>query len=103
MTGNPHAEILSLCEAMLASAHEQDWIAVANLEAARSALLNNLLEGQPPVSVEWQAEVLPRILDYDRELLRLGESAHTELSGKIIQFRHGQRAQTAYADAGCDY
>lgn len=100
MTENPQEEILSLCEAMLASAHEQDWVAVANLEAVRGALLNNLLDGQQPASLEWQAEVLPRILDCNRELLRLGESAHTELSGKIIQFRHGQRAQTAYTNAG---
>lgn len=101
-TDNPLDEILSLCEAMLASAREQDWVTVANLEAARSVLLNTLLEGPQRPVPEFLAGIFQRIVDYDRELLHLGESAHAELSGQILQFRQGRRAQTAYSDAGSE-
>jgi Flagellar protein FliT len=98
--GNPLEEVLSLCEAMLASAREQDWVTVANLEATRGVLLNNVLADQPQPLPEWLARSYSRILDCDRELMKLGEVAHVELAGKILQFRHSQRAQAAYSDAG---
>lgn len=99
---NPLDEVLSLCEAMLASAREQDWVTVANLEVTRSSLLHHLLESEHQPAAESLASALPRILECDRELLRLGEPAHAELAGKILQFRQGQRALSAYGDAGDD-
>lgn len=102
MTESSLDEVLSLCEAMLASAHEHDWVTVANLEATRSRLLHSLFEGEHRPSPEFLAAGLPRVLEYDRELLKLGEPAHAELAGTILQFRQGRRAQSAYGDAGSD-
>ena len=87
---------------MLESARAQDWIAVANLEVARSALLRQALEVADRPSVEVLAAALPRILECDRALLALGEGARTEISAKLLEFRQGRRAHAAYSDGGRD-
>lgn len=98
----PLDEAVALSAAMLESARAQDWITVANLEAARSALLHDALEGCARPSAEALAAALPKILDCDRALIALGEAARTEISATLLQFRHGQRARTAYSENGQD-
>ena len=98
----PLDEALALSAAMLEAARAQDWIAVANLEAARSALLRDALEGSARPSAAELATALPKILDCDRALIELGEAARTEISAKLLEFRQGQRARVAYSDSGPD-
>ena len=98
----PLDEALALSTAMLESARAQDWIAVANLEVARSALLRQALEAADRPPAEVLAVVLPKILECDRELLALGEAARTDVSAKLLEFRQGRRAHAAYSDSGQD-
>lgn len=100
--GSELAEILSLSAAMLEAARGQDWVAVANLESARGALLRGLLEGGERPAVEVLAAVLRQVLETDRDLIALGESAHAALAGELAGLKRGRSARSAYLDSGRD-
>jgi len=99
---SPLDEVLALSAAMLESARGQDWASVANLESTRNVLLHAVLDGpqRPPAAV--LADVLPKILESDRAVIALGESVRSELAGKLLQFRQGHRARSAYSDHAGD-
>jgi hypothetical protein len=101
-TATPLDEILALSEAMLAGARAQDWVTVANLEAARGALLRALFEGDSRPAPDALAAAAQRLLESDRVLLALGEAARRELSGELARLRQGRAAHAAYADGGHD-
>jgi hypothetical protein len=99
-TGSPFDELLALSAAMLESARAQDWVTVANLETTRNVLLHALLDGESRPAAALLVEVLPKILASDRAVIALGEAARAATAGKLLEFRHGQRARRAYADHG---
>jgi hypothetical protein len=95
-------EVLTLSAAMLESARQQDWASVANLESTRNVILHAMLDGLQRPSATILAEVLPKILESDRAVIALGESVRSELAGKLLQFRQGRRARSAYSDHNGD-
>lgn len=99
---SPLDEVLTLSAAMLESARRQDWAAVANLESTRNVILHAVLDGQQRPSAALLAEVLPKILESDRAVIALGEAVRGELAGKLLQFRQGHRARSAYSDHSGD-
>jgi hypothetical protein len=94
------AELRALGQAMLAGASEGDWVTVANLEAVRAAVLRELLEGAARPVPEVLAPLIEEVLAGDRAILALAEPARERASAEILAFRHGRRAQAAYAETG---
>lgn len=101
-TETPLDEVLALSAAMLESARGQDWVGVANLESTRNVILHAVLDGPQRPSAAVLAEVLPKILESDRIVIALGQTVHRELAGKLLQFRQGRRARSAYSDHSGD-
>ena len=99
---SPLDEVLTLSAAMLESARQQDWAGVANLESTRNVLLHAVLDGPQRPSAAVLADVLPKILESDRAVIALGEVVRGELAGKLLQFRQGHRARSAYSDHSSD-
>lgn len=99
---SPLDEVLALSAAMLNSARQQDWASVANLESTRNVILHAALDGPRRPSATILAEVLPKILESDRAVIALGEAVRSELAGKLLQFRQGHRARSAYSDHSGD-
>jgi Flagellar protein FliT len=97
---SPLDEVLALSAAMLESARAQDWVAVANLEAARASLLRAAFEDRSLHAPEQLARAAQQILDSDREVIGLGERARGALAGELTQLRHGRRAHQAYSETG---
>jgi hypothetical protein len=95
---DPLAEIGALNAAMLDGARRQDWIDVANLEAARAALLKGLFESGARPEPQALARTLEQVLAHDRELLALAEPARARIGGELVQFQQARRARTAYTD-----
>jgi hypothetical protein len=94
-------EVLALCAAMQAAARAGDWVAAANLEAARSSLLNTTITESPELlpAAAW-SNLLEQVMACDRAILVQGESEHRELGARILQFRQGARARNAYTGSG---
>lgn len=99
---SPLDEVLMLSAAMLESARQQDWASVANFESTRNVILHAVLDGPQRPSVAILAEVLPKILESDRAVIALGEAVRGEIAGKLLQFRQGHRARSAYSDHSSD-
>lgn len=95
-------EILALSASMLELAHAQDWVAVANLEVTRNALLKAVFEGTKHPSPEALQAVVRRVLASDRELIELGEQARARVAGDLVQCRQSRKAQSAYAENSND-
>jgi hypothetical protein len=94
-------EVLALCAAMQEAARAHDWIAAANLEAARSSLLNTTITESPDLlpAAAWSS-LLEQVMVCDRVILAQGEGEHRELGAQLLQFRQGARARNAYTGAG---
>lgn len=96
------AELRTLGAAMLAAAREHDWVTAANLEAVRAAVLRELLDGSACPRPEVLAPLIEEVLAGDRAILALAEPAREHASAEILSFRHGRRAQAAYAETGSE-
>lgn len=94
----PLDEILTLSAAMLEAAREQDWIAVANLDVTRDALLKTVFEGMRRPAPAALAVVVQQVLAFDRQLMALGEQARSEFASALDGMRQGRRAQAAYSE-----
>lgn len=100
--GAEPAEILSLTAAMLEAARGGDWVTVANLETVRGALLRGLLEGHDRPETDTLAALLRQVLESDRDLIALGESAHAAMAGELAGLQRGRSVRRAYLDSGRD-
>ncbi len=94
--------ILSLTEAMLASARDGEWTRAVELEATRRAKLGTLF----PVNVapEGAAALLghcaEQIQAMDREIQSIGAIGRAELSRNMARLNRGHRAHKAYQANG---
>ncbi|MDH4134434.1 MAG: flagellar protein FliT [Gammaproteobacteria bacterium] len=89
-------DIHSMNDAMLAAARMEDWVAVANLEAARRHLLVAAVEGRTHSDTVELAEILRQTLESDRLLLELGAQAQAAIGSQLGLFQRGRQAQAAY-------
>jgi len=91
-------EVLKLTAAMLDSARAQDWVTVANLEAARAVLLHGVFEQDGQHAPEHLAVLARQVLDLDQELIALGTQARDAVAGELGQLRQSRQAHAAYTD-----
>ena len=91
-------EVLALTAAMLDSARAQDWVTVANLEAARAVLLHEVFEQSGQYTPEQLADLARQVLELDQELIALGTQARDVVAGELNQLRQVRRAHDAYSE-----
>lgn len=92
------AELRALGQAMLAGARTHDWVTVANLEAVRTVVLRELLDGSARPQPEVLVPLIEEVLAGDREILALAAPARERMSAEILGFRQARRAQAAYTE-----
>ena len=92
-------QLVTLSEVMLEHARRGDWEYVPEAEQQRRQFLERYFT--QPVAPGDQAFVrgcVERILELDRELLRLSKASRAEAAEKLNELRRGRRAQAAYQD-----
>lgn len=94
--------ILSLTEAMLASARDGEWIRAVELEATRREKLGALfpIDADPEGAAVLLGGCAERIQAMDREIQSLGETGRAELSRNMARLNRGHRAHKAYQANG---
>lgn len=100
------SELVTVTEAMLRSAQEQDWEQLVILEQERCLLLKErtIPDGavDPLTTEEREAlsALIRAVLDLDEQIVALAGEARQALLGKIQGLRVGARARAAYGQLG---
>ncbi len=100
--GDDWYELVTLTEAMLRSAQEQDWEGLVSLEQERCSLLERLTTPGGLVSPgneenrDTLSALIRTVLELDRQVMVLATERRQVLAGKIQGLRVGARARAAY-------
>lgn len=91
------AELELLSREMLEQARAGDWKRVAEWEAQRRGLIDNLFAQPLPPDMRSPLEAgIRKVLASDQALIALGREGMQELTGKLGGLTQGRRAQLAY-------
>jgi hypothetical protein len=98
----PLSVIVAWSETMLRCAQDGEWLALAELEAKRRALIAVAMAALPDVAEDQDhyRQILQRVLRLDQQILPLAQAGHTELAKQLQTISVGRSAMQAYAVPG---
>jgi flagellar protein FliT len=97
MADTAYAAVLALSARMVAAARQDQWDAVASLEAERSAQIAAL-----SINDVDALPVLKTLLTHTEEVRELARQQRDRLGSDLDQHQHRHRALSAYLHAGAE-
>lgn len=97
------AQLLELSRRMLDCAQQEEWIALADIEAQRQLILDSLFPVPAATSVGAGALLdacIRQVLSIDEKIMALGETSRVAMSRHMATLSRGQRANKAYQANG---
>lgn len=96
----PLSLIIELSRAMLEAARQSDWVAVAEYEQKRRAMITRAFSAAAgAVAVGGLAAEIEQVLRLDRELMALAEGARNDCAAQLRTLRNGKKALRAYGSS----
>lgn len=98
MTDQVLQQLISLSQAMLDKARQEEWDEVVVLEAERGGLINSFFS--EPIQQEDAEAVgiaIQAIIAIDRDTMALGDLAKSALAQTLHTFSQGKKAVKAYS------
>lgn len=94
-----YEDVLGLSREMYTAAQGGEWALLAELEARRRPLVEQVFGARPVGQAAAMADAIRSILELDRETMALAEAGRKEAGDALHQIATGRRAQHAYGDA----
>ena len=93
-------EALHTTEEMASLGDAGDWRAVVEKEIQRRALLEQAFAGNRKPADEQMAATINAILALDKQLMRQGQVARSEVAAELGKMNKGRKGAKAYRDMG---